>query len=210
MLTLALNDCDLDLSSLNPDIPRNLTPGQLCPKSCSRCQSIAQAGQAQATSGCVDDPAGLVAKYGFTCTSVLSATGNDCQKDLHTVSAQIPSGVTPSLLCPKSCGVCADASGHVAPTPQKTTNTYINGHLITDTEKRWLAGLGVNFPPGRYFLLSDGSAGPEGGPAVINVYNAAETKVDQAMSNSGFSAWADRTQAGCQNFASQVSNFFHG
>jgi len=230
MLKLVSNNCDVDLNSLNPNAPKGLTPGHLCPKSCNRCDR--QVKVIIKNSTCKDDPMGMVAQYGYTCKAVLSAVGNDCTKDLNSLSAQIPKGTTSNTLCPKSCGVCADASGKKAPIPTKTTQTFINGHLMTATEKNWLSGLGVTLPPGRYFLLSDGSAGLEGGPTLLNVYGAAGQKIDSgvnkavnktkeglnvalqwtkdagATAGKSLSDAADTTKTGFEDFAARASNWF--
>jgi hypothetical protein len=136
----------------------------------------------------------MVTKYGFTCGTILGVTGNDCDRDLSTLSPDIPKGVTPGQLCPKSCARCKDASGNTAPVPQRTTDTFINGHLIRATERSLLEGLGVQFPPGRYFIKPDGSAGLEGGPTLLNIYamagQKADTVITQAMRDSGIEAFA--------------------
>lgn len=234
LLNMVSNNCDVDLNSLNPNAPKGLTPGHLCPKSCNRCDHQVHIVIKNSTdvSACKDDPAGMVAKYGYSCTTVLSVVGNDCVRDLNTLSAQIPKGTTPNMLCPKSCGVCKDASGKKLPVPTKTTQTFINGHLMSETEKNWLSGLGVQLPPGRYFLLSDGSAGLEGGPTMLNVYGAAGQKIDSGVvtavdktksgvdvalqwtQNAGDTAGkslsdaADATKSGFQDFAARASNWF--
>lgn len=200
IMEYAANDCGLDLSSINPNVPQGLTPGRLCPKTCKTCNQKEAA--ASPASGCVDDPTGMVARYGFTCKTILGVTGNDCEKDLNTLSGDIPKGVTPGQLCPKSCARCADAEGNTAPVPQKTTDTFINGRLMSSTERSWLAGLGVEFPPGRYFIRPDGSAGIEGGPVLLNIYQMAGQRVDtvitQAMRNSGIEGAAIKTRDGAK------------
>lgn len=231
VMQYANNNCDLDLNSLNPNVPAGLTAAKLCPKTCNRCNGAAASPKTQA---CIDDPSGLVKSNGFSCATVLSVTGNNCDEDLSTLSSSIPKGVTPGQICPKSCGRCKDANGTTAPVPQRTTDTFLNGKLVTATQKRWLQGLGVQLPPGRFFLRADGSVGLEGGPVLMNIYQTTGQKVDTAvtgaMRDSGIENaavktvdWtkqaaqttgqaitqaAQQTKTGFQNFASKVSNFF--
>jgi hypothetical protein len=152
----------------------------------------------------------MVAKFGFNCGTVLSVAGNDCDRDLSTFHAEIPKGVTPAQLCPKSCARCKDASGHTAPLPERVTDTFINGHLISPAERSWLQGLGVQFPPGRYFIETDGSAGVEGGPVVMNVYAVAGqhvgTAIEQAIRETGVSQEIGNAQSFTIKTGEQAQN----
>jgi hypothetical protein len=53
------------------------------------------------------------------------------------------------------------------------TGVFINGRQLPQIELVWLSSRVGAVAPGRYFLDPWGNAGPEGGPAVVNLYAAA-------------------------------------
>lgn len=192
LIQVSNNNCDFDLTALSSEIPKGTTPALLCPATCKRCDKSSSSSAGSTDNGaknrntnataCKDDPTGMVAQYGFNCAAVLAATGNNCQTNLHSLVPSVPQGVTPAQLCPASCGLCPSSNNQtkVAP-PKPNPKTYINGREVGPDGKGMLEGLGVPVPAGRYFLRADGSVGPEGGPAVANVYSAVGNKIDQGV-----------------------------
>jgi hypothetical protein len=58
-----------------------------------------------------------------------------------------------------------------------TSGVFVNGRELTAGEDAFLQGmLGVPVVPGRYFLDAGGNAGPEGGPAVVNLVQLAQQR----------------------------------
>lgn len=68
--------------------------------------------------------------------------------------------------------------GALSPTASNgTSGIFINGRQITVSEAQFLAQIvGQPVQPGRYWLDAQGNAGAEGGPAVINLAQAAQSR----------------------------------
>lgn len=68
--------------------------------------------------------------------------------------------------------------GQLQPTASNgTSNIFINGRNITASEAQFLAQtVGQPVQPGRYWLDAQGNAGQEGGPAQINLVQAAQQR----------------------------------
>jgi len=59
----------------------------------------------QAGDDCVDDPEGILAQYGLSCSELLTF---DCDTDLSSISPLVPFGISVYEICPQSCDECGD------------------------------------------------------------------------------------------------------
>ncbi len=60
---------------------------------------------------CVDDPEGILAQYGLSCSELLTF---DCDTDLSSISPLVPFGISVYEICPQSCDECDDVGDCVA------------------------------------------------------------------------------------------------
>ena len=56
---------------------------------------------------CVDDPDGMLAQYGFSCSELITF---GCDADLSSINPLIPFGISVYEICPESCGDCGEGT----------------------------------------------------------------------------------------------------